>query len=465
MKKHNLLLILSMFIGVFSTQAQNCQASFLWDSPSFLNVNFTDSSTTVNTMSSKSWDFGDGTTYVPRNLSQTFVTHYYNNGGTYYTCLTITDNLNCSSTFCDSVTVNGYSSASCMPAYSYTVDSNNTVTFTNLTGPDSNYSYEWHFWDTTNIIDTNKNPVVHFSAPGMLHFSMDAINNNTGVKCALWDTIPINFCEPTIAYSMGQNDSVYFSNWNVHRNFQYTWDFGDSSATVNWERGWHHFPSSKNYQVSLTIYDSANNCTSTVTDSILLGLPTNQRCRAEFRVEKDTTAAFNVVLYNYSSNSAQNSYTWDFGDGNKAYTRNPNHNYSSFGAYEVCLTVEHWGYRCKTTFCDTIDMDSLGNLKAGFGIEVRDPIAVGIQEEKDVLQNFSIYPNPAQTEVKIDLSNMENSLNLRLIDFSGRTLIENKNIRGGSIEHLNLATFNNGIYFLIIGDGRSQTIKKLIIAN
>lgn len=466
MKKYSILFLFSTFLFSFSSSAQNCQASFQWDAPSFVRVHFTDSSTTTNAIGSRFWDFGDGTTYTPRNLNQVSLNHYYNAGGTYYACLTITDTLNCSSTICDSVTVIGYSSATCMPAYSYTVDSNNTLNITNLTGPDSNYSYQWNYWDSISVIDSSKDLTVNLSAPGMFHFSLNVTNNNNGISCFLNDTIPVNYCEPIIAFSIGQNDSVYFYNWNVHRNFQYTWNFGDSTANANWGSGWHQFPASQNYLVSLTIYDSVSNCTSTVSDSILLGLVNNQRCKAEFSVEKDTTSNFNVFINNLSTKGAQISYTWDFGDGNKAYTRNPSHNYSSFGAYEVCLTIDHWGYRCISTFCDTIEMDSSGNLKAGFGIQVREPLSVGIEEEtKENLQNLKIYPNPAQSKISIDMSDIQNLVNLKLIDLSGRILMEREDVVGGSIQTYNIEAFKNGIYFIIVNDGRSQSVKKLIIAN
>ena len=49
---------------------------------------------------SYSWDFGDGTT-----SSDAFPTHIYADGGPYLLCLTMTDASNCTSTFCDTLSV------------------------------------------------------------------------------------------------------------------------------------------------------------------------------------------------------------------------------------------------------------------------------------------------------------------------------------------------------------------------
>ncbi|HMW96202.1 MAG TPA: PKD domain-containing protein, partial [Flavobacteriales bacterium] len=48
------------------------------------------------------WDFGDGT-----NSTEAFPTHTYSGNGPYTLCLTIADNQNCTSTHCDSISING----------------------------------------------------------------------------------------------------------------------------------------------------------------------------------------------------------------------------------------------------------------------------------------------------------------------------------------------------------------------
>lgn len=49
------------------------------------------------------------------------------------------------------------------------------------------------------------------------------------------------------------------------------------------------------------------------------------------------------------------AYLWDFGDGNTSISANPNHSYSNFGSYPVCLSVSY-GNGCFDEFCDTIEV-------------------------------------------------------------------------------------------------------------
>lgn len=65
-----------------------------------LSVAFTDASTSSGTIVSWEWDFGDGNTSTDQNPS-----HAYGAANTYTVCLTVTDDLGCTSEFCGPVTV------------------------------------------------------------------------------------------------------------------------------------------------------------------------------------------------------------------------------------------------------------------------------------------------------------------------------------------------------------------------
>lgn len=78
----------------------NCQASFyIWqdslntNSSVWLGIN----NSTGNLPLTYLWDFGDGTT-----STQAYPFHIYNNPGNYVICLTVSDSLGCSSSYCDS---------------------------------------------------------------------------------------------------------------------------------------------------------------------------------------------------------------------------------------------------------------------------------------------------------------------------------------------------------------------------
>jgi hypothetical protein len=74
---------------------------------------------------------------------------------------------------------------------------------------------------------------------------------------------------------------------------------------------------------------------------------------------------------------------------------------------------------------------------------------------------FEIYPNPAKTEVVVELQNAGNGAEVWLKDVLGRALY----IRpvNASTTRIDLSAYAAGIYFVEITDGYSRSTKKLVI--
>ena len=80
-----------------------CQSSFYWYQDSTLSQTVSMINNASGTALAYYWDFGDGNT-----SQQAYPTHTYANTGVYYVCLTIVDatqNMTCTSVYCDSVWV------------------------------------------------------------------------------------------------------------------------------------------------------------------------------------------------------------------------------------------------------------------------------------------------------------------------------------------------------------------------
>lgn len=140
---------------------------------------------------------------------------------------------------------------------------------------------------------------------------------------------------------------------------------------------------------------------------------------AKFTKSIDTSIKFKLFLINNSTTNSTNTYHWDFGDGSTSTDRNPTHKYNSFGKFLVCLIVRDGA--CYSSFCDTIGLDSSGKLFKSGSFEVVVIEQAGSIVNKKPNTDFKIYPNPANTKIKIDLSNsLVNYDKLEIVDAIGQ---------------------------------------------
>lgn len=443
-------------------QPGQCNADFYF-SANNLTVQFYDSSWSSPTLPpasslSYTWNFGNGAFAYTQNPSYT-----YSSAGTYSVCLTIYDSLsNCSDSTCYNVTVtSNQQPRPCTAAFSYYADTNNVVVFSNFTTPSTGFTYLWDFGD--NNTSTATNPTHTYANSNAYLVTLTATSTTPGgPTCTMVDTIYVNYCNAYFTTSVNSNGLVNFYNLSSSSPFStaYTWHFGDGN-TSNQTNPTHTYTTSGTYAVQLDVFDSLNQCFTSYVDSLVITLGTPNSCNANYTVTKDSTVAYGVLIYNTSSNFASHFYTWDFGDGTTGSGRNPSHQYQSFGSYVVCLTITDSILNCTSTFCDTVGMDTLGNLKAGFGLTVQTPLTVGI-DEVDVLETLKVFPNPATNTVSVDLKAVSTTVNLRILDISGRVVLENPNNASGNISSFDISGLNNGLYFMLIDNGTSQKVEKFI---
>jgi PKD repeat protein len=269
------------------------------------------------------------------------------------------------------------------------------------------------------------------------------------------------------AYFVAQTGSNGLASFLNHSNSSptsaiFTWYFGDGDSSVTFLNATHYYASGGQYTATLKVNNTVINCVSYYTEVVTIPF-FNNNCNPYYSVVKDSTNQFGVTLINRSSNLASHIYTWDFGDGNFGAGRTPAHTYASFGDYIVCLTIQDSILNCTSTFCDTVGMDSLGNLKsaAGFSISVIDPTLVGI-EKNDSLEEVTVYPNPAVNNLSVDLRAISSKVEIRIMDISGRVVVERNNTTSGNIEQFDISSLENGLYIISLNDGQSQKTQKFI---
>jgi PKD repeat protein len=76
-------------------------------------------------------------------------------------------------------------------------------------------------------------------------------------------------------------------------------------------------------------------------------------CQAKFNYYQSGNVFKKVFFVNKSSMTAD-IFTWTFGDGDSSNQINPDHFYSTAGAYQVCLTAIDTDINCISTICDTV---------------------------------------------------------------------------------------------------------------
>jgi PKD repeat protein len=308
------------------------EAGFSWTS-NFLTLSFTDTSS-GNSISGWSWDFGDGTTSTLQNPQHTFV-----NAGTFNVCLTVTDTCG-SNRVCTLIVVNCEG-----PQVGFSWSDNNlTVNFTDTSKGANIQSWLWDFGDGTP--GTQQNPTHIYTAPGNYYVCLQVTDTcGTNFFC---QTITVTCPKPDAGFSWNSSfKTISFTDTSTGVNIQsWSWDFGDGN-TSNLKDPVHTYASEGNYTVCLIIKDD---CGADTTCQVI-----GASC-------PPPVAGFNysgnLLNYSFTDKSAGNfisSWLWDFGDGSTSNLQNPNHTYNTGGFYTVCLTISD---TCGTdSVCQTVSVN------------------------------------------------------------------------------------------------------------
>ena len=175
-----------------------------------------------------------------------------------------------------------------------------------------------------------------------------------------------------------------------------------------------------------------------------------------------------VVLVDGSTGTGL-SYTWDFGDGSAPVSGlNVIHNYATHGSYIVCLTVTSGTgpALCTSIFCDTLTVDSTGNIRTAF--TVRTGNAMLSIEDNSTINSLKLFPNPANDFAIMEFESLRNiNLTIKIIDMKGSEIqVVNKAIFSGNNRiQLNTSNLNEGLYIVQLQDGTSMTTKRLQIVK
>jgi len=122
----------------------------------------------------------------------------------------------------------------------------------------------------------------------------------------------------------------------------YQWSFGDGGTAVG-VNATHEYATEGAYVVTLTVEDDEG-ATATESLIILVSAPGNQLPVADFTADPEGSFIVPATIsFDASASSDPDgtivAYQWDFGDGNTGAGKITSHEYTSYGTYNVILTV------------------------------------------------------------------------------------------------------------------------------
>ncbi|MFY0644710.1 MAG: T9SS type A sorting domain-containing protein [Bacteroidia bacterium] len=197
--------------------------------------------------------------------------------------------------------------------------------------------------------------------------------------------------------------------------------------------------------------------------------PQSSSCEALFYVAVDTTNTYNLyVINNSTGTTSTTSYYWTFGDGSSSTDSTPSHYYSSFGKYELCLTLTDSANNCISTYCDSIGLDSNGNLlkQDGFNLQVFTEIELMGLEDMKTISSLNVYPNPSTGIIQLEYF-LNTSENTSIHVFNSMGQLVNKQNHIGMVGENNIQFdfrhLPKGLYIIQVKSGNESTSKRIVI--
>lgn len=364
-------------------------------------------------------------------------------------------------------------------ASAYFVQNGDTVTFYNdsSSSVSGNHTLTWYFGDGNTATGDQ---AVHQYAPGTYSACLiiyDSASNCMDSTCL---TITVsnmngggNNCSASFSYGVDSSNYLkyYFYGSAPVASGSASWQLNDNGIkNYSGQNATHTFSANGTYIVTYILKDSSSNVCDTASSIIIINnnIPS---CSASYYVALDSNNKFGLYLVNTSSGTNINTkYLWDFGDGTTSNVQYPTHQYTSFGLYTVCLTILDSNSNCYSTYCDSIGLDSNGNiLKAtGFGITVIDEAMLKIEEQTNLFSGVNVYPNPSNGMFKFIIDSKKGSkMTMRVTNRMGQQVAQNETYltTGSNKAQLDLSTLSDGLYFVNLRAGDEVKSVKIYLAR
>ncbi len=298
-----------------------------------------------------SWNFGDGSTGAGITTCHTFTSE-----GFFNVTLTIQDDDRNCSTITQLVEINTGDTATCSILVSpQNPPLGSSVLLTAVIVDDGRVRhFSWNFGDGTTQT-TSTNSVSHlYGTAGTFTVLLEIRDDQGNISnCTTTVTVGSNApsCSFTASPSTGSiGDSIFFdasaSADTDGSIVDYTWNFGDGSATVSTEADptiTHSYNLAGTFTVTLNITDDQDNVTTcSITVVISSDAPDCDFTIGQNPIDVGDTASFNASGSSDPDGTIVD-FTWDFGDNTPSVSTGTNpqatHQYNTAGTFTVTLTL------------------------------------------------------------------------------------------------------------------------------
>ena len=222
----------------------------------------------------------------------------------------------------------------------------------------------WH-WDFGDGNTSDEQHVDYtYTTPGTYNVTL-MVTNDAGSDNA---TTVITVKEATIAPVVNFTATppsgrapltVKFADTSTGKPIAWQWDFGDGrKATTKNPIITYHEPGTYDVSLNVAYSDSPN---LVITKNITVSLPDPI---ASFITDKTEGSADLTVRFTDTSTGSPDNYSWDFGDGNSATVKDPEHTYTTAGTYTVNLSVGRTGAPLISSFPKQITVNPVADFTA-----------------------------------------------------------------------------------------------------
>jgi PKD repeat protein len=313
---------------------------------------FNDSSSAYpgDTLTSRTWDFGDSFTSTSVNPS-----HTYADTGSYTVRLTVTTNAGCSGA------INKIVHIVPLPVAIFSSPTNQCEdTRVSFTGNATAFGYpitqwSWNFGDPiSGINDTSsvQNPGHYYSSNGVYPVTLIVLNNlgcaDTAINTIAIKPAPVASFTSSFACSLAPvqfTDNSFFPSGILNTSF---WNFGDA-ATSSLLNPSHTYLSGSTFNV-VHVVTASNGCK----DTVIVPVTINPKPDANFSAP-DKCAGVPVPFTDASTISVGSiaGWSWKFGTTGNSILQNPEFSFGSSGNYNVQLIVSS-NVGCKDTVSKSV---------------------------------------------------------------------------------------------------------------